>query len=351
MNCENCREQIEENWSYCPGCGTNQENIPEYFSIPENYLTFRDANVQYLRENYESLSSIGILTGKTNRLRPTLGDYASIDFFQLMMTGMLAYAPHLIEDTMRIARLVGYFMVYPTTETTGIKQALALIRKKEKNTCNIPANPKITSLMKKTWEKTRIGLLEKVSAEDGHVTYEISEVGCGIQAFSNKYCSLAANLCGIAEGLTNTLWTGKLLECGHKCNTTCKVQITPGDQPFTEKQPKQKEYEKTNQTLIQNMTENKPTYPRPKLGPHLHISLHQSLNYTLLNATPGHKTLYLHTAQKTGQKIPTTKKQEILKQQKICLTQKNQITESLYTAKTKKTQPNQNKYIKKILNR
>jgi len=314
MNCPACNQKVEDNWNFCPNCSYNFKEIIDNFTDTDNYISFRDANFNEVRQTIPSLGGIGLIPIiSSNSYRKKLGDFSSLNLFQLQTMGLIAYSPKLIEEVFKISRLVGYYMVYPTTQSTGLRHVISLIKSKEKNILDLPANKLIVEYMKKSWLKNKMGIIEEVRIEDDSLIYNINEVGCSIEALESQYCTLAANLCGIAEALTNQVWTGELIECGHICHKGCIIKIKPGDDRFVKEDLSQKKYMQTLKESVKNFAEGTNPYPRKTLGPDFHMSLHQILNYLMIKASPGHRILYKHCAVKTGELLGELKPTETFK--------------------------------------
>ncbi|MFH1403752.1 MAG: zinc ribbon domain-containing protein, partial [Candidatus Altiarchaeota archaeon] len=304
MKCPKCGSLAQEKWSYCPECGFNLIKISELFTDPRKYLSFRGENLPILCDNFTLLGGINILPGAgIVKARKTLSDTASVNLFQLQVMALISYSPILIEDVFRVARLMGYYMVYPSTQKFAVNKILQMVKSREQESWKIPANNLIVDYMRRSWRKNKIGLVEEVTPSDGEIHYKIREVGCSIKAINSEYCSLVANLSGMAEALTGEIWAGRLGKCGHECDGCCEVIIHPGDEKFIKEDLSQKEYGEIQNEIINSIATGKQKYPREKLGPDFHISLHQTLNYLLLKASPGHRILYKHCAVKAGEQL------------------------------------------------
>jgi len=273
------------------------------FADPIKYLQFRDANLKDVIHGYESLDHIALTNpGSPDSVRPILGNSVVEMFFQMQLVGVELLQPKVIEDQLRMARILGYYMAYPTVNKMGFDQF-----RTGKTPVEVVSNDMTVGFLGESWRNAGIGLINKVEEHDGSIECEINEVGCSIKALDSKYCSLCSNLCGIAEGLTGVLWSGELEECGNAESGTCKIRIHPGDEPFVKDKLEKRDYADILDGLVKSVVDGVNPYPRKELGSDLTMTLSQVVNYLFENASPGHRILYHFSGMKVGEKMAELK--------------------------------------------
>gem|GEM_PF-6186070 len=295
--CPVCEGRIVKEWSFCPLCGLElkkEESRKEHIRL-QKYRWERNKRLKFIQENLQT-SMRPDYNPQKNPVRENMGDYAHIDLFPIHISLLLFNYPQLAAQIKNAAQLTGYHTTKKTLNKTETKTPwYQLIQK-----------PQTQKKIKQQIKQTRWVQLEEITTDKKNktITYHMKDAACFMQTQPpQNQCCLTYYLTGVSEAIYEANWSSQATKCQlHNCEIKT-TQTTKTQETHKAQKIKQKLAQQALDYLTQKIAEKQPSIKRKKLGDTFHINIMQTLNYLLIEQTPGHKTLTKHAGLISGKKI------------------------------------------------
>ena len=296
--CPVCEGRIVKEWGFCPHCGLGlrEEKGREERIQQQKYRWERNKRIKFIQENLQTSMRADYNPIK-NPVREKIGDYVHIDLFPIHISLLLLNYPQLSAQIKTAAQLTGYHTTKKTLNKTETKKT---------TWWQTLQKPQTQKKLQQQIKQTRWAEIEKITVNKKNKTihYHIKDAACFMQTQPpQNQCCLTYYLTGLSEAIYDTNWNSQTTKCQlHNCEI--KTQQTTKTQTTNKAQKiKQKLAQQALDYVTQKIAEKQPSIKRKKLGDTFHINIMQTLNYLLIEQTPGHKTLTKHAGLISGKKI------------------------------------------------
>jgi len=304
--CRICKSPIQNGWSFCPKCGEEVKTGSVFPVSKMNYLWEKEDGGGLIYKNFRAVRESGLTNIENNeQIRPNLGDFCHINFYNLRKFSLLLYNPKVAYELYEAYKLGGYYDA--ENFIRGSKRQNIVERLSRTNRFwNIFKDKKFLETAKNSYSKVGSGYVEDIDVHEkiGKITFHLRETFSTPIKSPHSCCfENVADFAGTLESYSYRFWSGIESKCQSKGDEHCQFEM------FITKTAEKPKIDILDVVDITNILDNiirdldKKVIYRRQLGDYIHISGEQSMNYILTSKSVGHEILSKHSGSIIGQKI------------------------------------------------